>query len=142
MEALQRGDITAEQYAEALLRRCEVGASLNAFIALRTEQVLEAAQERDRERSRGGRLGPLHGLPIPVKDSINTCDLPTTAGTPALRISSRSKTHPLFTRCVLPERIVLGKTNLHELSYGYTSNNHAFGAVGNPYDPQPQSRRQ
>ena len=85
VEALRRGDITAERYAGALLRRCEAGARLNAFITLRPEQVLEAARERDRERSSGRSPGLLHGLPIPIKDSVNTCDLPTTAGTAALR---------------------------------------------------------
>ena len=121
---------------QALLRRCETGAGLNAFITLRTEQVLEAARERDRERRSGKSPGPLHGLPIPVKDSINTCDLPTTAGTPALRHFQPRQDAPVVHALRAAGALVLGKTNLHELSFGYTSNNHAFGAVGNPYDQQ------
>src|SRR5579864_2336944 len=65
IDAMGRGDITAESYARALLRQCEKGAALNAFITLRPEQVLEAARECDRERLAGKLRGPLHGLPIP-----------------------------------------------------------------------------
>src|SRR2546429_6633752 len=81
--ALRRGEISAESYASALLDQCKRGASLNAFITLRPDRVLEAARACDRKRSAGGKLGPLHGLPVPIKDSVNTKDLPTTAGKPA-----------------------------------------------------------
>lgn len=135
VDALRSGEVTAERYAQALLDRCRAGALFNAFIALRPEQVLEAARARDRERHAGRKLGPLHGLPIPVKDSINTADLPTTAGTPALRHFQPSRDAPLVAALKAAGAIVLGKTNLHELSYGYTSNNHAFGAILNPYNP-------
>lgn len=132
--ALIRGDIGAESYARALLEQCAAGASINAFITLRPERVLEAARDCDRRRRAGGKLGPLHGLPIPIKDSINTQDLPTTAGTPALRTFQPREDAPLVRALRDAGAIVLGKTNLHELSYGWTSNNHAFGAVHNPYD--------
>lgn len=135
VDALRSGEVTAERYAQALLDRCRAGARFNAFISMRPEQVLEAARERDRERHAGRKLGPLHGLPIPVKDSINTADLPTTAGTPALRHFQPSQDAPLVAALKAAGAIVLGKTNLHELSYGYTSNNHAFGAILNPYNP-------
>ncbi|MBV8342841.1 MAG: hypothetical protein JO173_10730 [Gammaproteobacteria bacterium] len=135
VSALARGDITAESYASALLGQCHAGASLNAFITLRPDRVLEAARECDRRRRAGAALGPLHGLPIPIKDSVNTRDLPTSAGTPALRAFQPSEDAPLVRALRDAGAIVLGKTNLHELSYGYTSNNHAYGAVHNPYDP-------
>src|SRR5262249_21721066 len=82
---LRNGDISAERYASAILERCQRGKALNAFITLPPEQVLEAARTADRLRASGAKLGALHGLPIPVKDSVNTKDMPTTAGTPALR---------------------------------------------------------
>ena len=132
---MRSGEISAEDYARALLRRCEAGAHLNAFITLRPEAVLEAARECDRQRRSGSQLGALHGLPIPVKDSINTRDLPTTAGTPALRHFQPREDAPLIQTLRAAGAILLGKTNLHELSYGYTSNNHAYGAIRNPYDP-------
>ena len=80
-----RGELKAEAYAAALLARCDALRHLNAFISLAPEQVMDAAQAADRHRAAGGRLGPLHGLPIPIKDSVNTADYPTTSGTPALR---------------------------------------------------------
>ena len=132
---LSRGELSAVEYAQALLARCEAGRSLNAFITLRPEQVLAAARECDRRQHAGGPLGPLHGLPIPIKDSVNTGDLPTTAGTPALRHFQPREDAPLVHALRKAGAIVLGKTNLHELSYGYTSNNHAYGAIHNPYDP-------
>lgn len=132
---LSRGELSAVEYARALLAQCEAGRSLNAFITLRPEQVLTAAKECDRKRQAGARLGPLHGLPIPIKDSVNTADLPTTAGTPALRHFQPREDAPLVRALREAGAIVLGKTNLHELSYGYTSNNHAYGAIHNPYDP-------
>jgi Asp-tRNA(Asn)/Glu-tRNA(Gln) amidotransferase A subunit family amidase len=135
VRAMAHGDIRAESYARALLNRCKAGASLNAFISLRPELVLEAARESDRRRQSGAALGRLHGLPIAIKDSVNTRDLPTTAGTPALRHFQPSEDAPLVRTLRDQGAIVLGKNNLHELSYGWTSNNYAYGAVRNPYDP-------
>ena len=133
---LRHGDITAERYAEAILERCQRGKPLNAFITLPQEQVLEAARAADRLRASGAKLGALHGLPIPVKDSINTKDMPTTGGTPALRNFRPKEDAPIVSALLAAGAIVLGKTNLHELSFGWTSNNLAFGAVHNPYDVQ------
>jgi len=132
--ALTRGDFSAEQYASALLDRCQLGKSLNAFITLDPPRVLEAARAADHLRSTGVQLGPLHGLPIPVKDSVNTRDFPTTGGTPALRDFRPTQDAPIVQILLKAGALVLGKTNLHELSFGWTSNNLAFGAVHNPYD--------
>jgi Asp-tRNA(Asn)/Glu-tRNA(Gln) amidotransferase A subunit family amidase len=133
---LTRGDLTAEQYASTLLAQCERGKSLNAFITLEPAIVLEAARAADHLRSSGAKLGPLHGLPIPIKDSVNTKHFPTTAGTPALRNFRPTEDAPIVRTLVDAGAIIFGKTNLHELSFGWTSNNLAFGAVHNPYDPK------
>src|ERR1700730_18540725 len=130
-----RGEITAERYARVLLARSESLRALNAFITLEPSRVLEAARACDKHRHSGGNLGPLFGLPIPVKDSVNTRDYPTSAGTPALRDFQPAADAPIVRSLRASGAIVLGKTNLHELSYGWTSNNLAFGAVHNPYDP-------
>lgn len=132
---MSRGEMTAEHYASALLDRCQALGSLNAFITLEPAQVLEAARDCDRRRHAGETPGPMFGLPIPVKDSVNTRDYPTTAGTPALRRFRPAQDAPVVSTLRAAGAIVLGKTNLHELSYGWTSDNHAFGAVHNPYDP-------
>ncbi|HTV98139.1 MAG TPA: amidase family protein [Steroidobacteraceae bacterium] len=132
---MQRGELPCERYAEALLARCRRARALNAFITLEPDRVLEQARGRDRERRAGAALGSLFGLPIPVKDSVNTRDYPTTAGTPALRTFRPAADAPVVAALKRAGAIVLGKTNLHELSYGWTSNNLAYGAVHNPYDP-------
>src|SRR5271170_2726380 len=131
---MSQGSLTAERYAQALLTRCQSSRALNAFIALDPARVLEDARGRDRERLAGVKPGPLFGLPIPVKDSVNTRDYPTTGGTPALRHFRPKEDAPVVAALRGAGAIVLGKTNLHELSFGWTSNNLAFGAVHNPYD--------
>jgi indoleacetamide hydrolase len=133
--AMRTGALTAERYAGALLERCARLKALNAFITLDPSLVLEQAREADRRRASGAPLGPLHGLPIPVKDSLNTAQYATSGGTPALRGFRPPADAPLVATLRSAGAIVLGKTNLHELSYGWTSNNLAFGAVHNPYDP-------
>jgi mandelamide amidase len=131
---MSQGALTAERYAQGLLARCQSAHALNAFISLEPARVLEAARARDLERRAGAKPGRLFGLPIPVKDSVNTRDYPTTAGTPALRHFHPAEDAPVVAALRAAGALVLGKTNLHELSYGWTSNNLAFGAVRNPYD--------
>ncbi len=133
---ISRGDFSAEEYARALLERCAEAASLNAFITLEPEKVMAAARQRDQERRSGTRHGPLLGLPVPIKDSISTRDYPTTAGTQGLRGFRPCTDAAVVKRLRDAGAIVLGKTNLHELSYGWTSHNEVFGPVRNPYDPQ------
>jgi mandelamide amidase len=117
-----------------LLDRADELQGLNAFIRLNPAAVLDAARAADNSRSAGERLGLLHGLPVPIKDSVNTKELPTTNGTRAL-YEFRPKMNAGVLKPLLAEgAIVMGKTNLHELSWGWTSNNATFGAVHNPYD--------
>lgn len=134
VSAMREGRVTALDYAEALLARCAARADLNAFITLDPEAVRAEARAADRRRAAGEVLGPLHGLPVPIKDSINTADLPTTAGTSALRHFHPAADAPVVARLRAAGAIVLGKTNLHELSLGWTSNNLAYGPVRNPWD--------
>jgi mandelamide amidase len=134
VDSMVRGELTAERYAGALLARCESQRALNAFITLEPERVLEHARACDRQRRSGAKLGLLFGLPIPVKDSVNTRDYPTTGGTPALRHFRPAQDAPVVASLKGAGAIVLGKTNLHELSFGWTTNNLAFGPVHNPYD--------
>lgn len=136
VEAVRRmrsGELSAEAYAQALLAQCSHMRDLNAFITIDPDAVMEAARAADAARARGERLGALHGLPVPVKDSIQTRDLPTTAGTAALRGFRPRQDARVVESIRRAGGIVLGKTNLHELSYGYTSNNPTFGPVRNPY---------
>jgi mandelamide amidase len=134
-KVIKNGDLKAEDYASALLGRAQDLNSLNAFRTLDTELVLEAARAADKTRAAGAVLGALHGLPIPVKDSVNSKALPTSNGARALR-DFRPKDDAGVLKSLLAQGgILMGKTNLHELSCGWTSNNEIFGAVHNPYAP-------
>lgn len=132
--AMRSGELSAESYAAALLERAGRLASLNTFRTLHPEEVKAAAREADLHRRAGRPLGRLHGLPIPVKDSLDTRALPTSNGTRALEHfqprTDAAVLRPLFAQGA----ILMGKTNLHELSCGWTSNNATFGPVRNPYD--------
>ncbi len=131
-EALRQigaGRISAREYAEALLAQCERSGGLNAFIHLDPERVLDAAS---RALPGGGRLA---GLPVPVKDNFDTADMPTTGGTPGLRDHRPARNAPVLQRLVDEGACVMGKLNMHELAFGITSNNGAFGPARNPYDP-------
>ena len=135
VKVIKNGDLKAEDYASALLGRAQDLNSLNAFRTLDTELVLEAARAADKTRAAGAVLGALHGLPIPVKDSVNSKALPTSNGTRALRDFRPNDDAGVLKSLLAQGGILMGKTNLHELSCGWTSNNEIFGAVHNPYAP-------
>ena len=136
LAALRSGSLLAETYVATLLARAKLHTSLNAMIALDESGALAAAREVDIKRRAGAALGPLAGLPIVVKDNINTKNLPTTGGTPSLRNNRPSSHAPSLQKLIDAGAIVLGKANLHELAFGITSTNFApFAmAVKNPYD--------
>ncbi|MGY1618496.1 amidase family protein [Geodermatophilus sp. SYSU D00691] len=85
------------------------------------------------ERAEGS-AGPLAGVPLAVKDNLDTVDFPTSGGTPALARSRPGRDHLAVERLRAAGAAVIGKTNLHELALGITSNNAAFGPVRNPHD--------
>ena len=133
--ALQKGELQAQAYAEALLGRAARAASLNAFIHLDPDAVRTAARDADARRQRGEPLGPLHGVPLVLKDNVDTAAMPTTGGTPGLRGNRPARNAPIAQKLLDAGAIVFGKANMHELAYGITNNNAAFGAARNPYDP-------
>src|SRR5260221_2731481 len=134
-DAVRNGEQTAEALAEALLARCGAASPLNAFMSLEADRLRAAARAADQRRQRGERLGPLHGVPLALKDNIDTADFPTTGGTPALAAHRPKRNAPIVQHLLDAGAIVLGKTNLQELAYGPTNNNAAFGPARNPYDP-------
>jgi len=131
---MRRGDLKAEDYARTLLDRAQRLNTLNAFRTIERDSVLEAARGADRTRKSGAQLGVLHGLPIPVKDSVNTASQPTSNGTAALKDFRPKADASVVSKLREQGALVMGKTNLHELSLGWTSNNATFGPVHNPYD--------
>lgn len=133
--AMRAGALSAARYADALLERARSAAHLNAFLSLDVDAVRSAAHAADRRRAAGRALGALHGLPVPVKDSLNTVQLPTTQGTRALQYLRPRRDAGVLARLWSAGALLMGKTALHELSRGWTCNNGAYGAVRNPHDP-------
>jgi len=134
-DALRRGDFSAQTYAEALLAKAAQGAGLNAFIHHDPAQVRADARAADAARARSTPLGALHGVPLALKDNLDTAAMATTGGTPGLRGHRPAKNGAVVQKLLDAGAIVFGKTNLHELAYGITNNNAAFGPARNPYDP-------
>jgi len=116
------------------LSRAEQFSGLNAFITLDSEGAVKRAAELDSMRASGKVLGPLHGVPLVIKDNIHVAGMQNTAGTPGLKGFVPTASNEVVNRLVAAGAIVLGKTNLHELAFGITSENAGFGAVKNPYD--------
>jgi Asp-tRNA(Asn)/Glu-tRNA(Gln) amidotransferase A subunit family amidase len=134
-EAIASGALGAEELAQAVLKRVEDGAALNAFNSIVPEKVLAAARAADTNRARGEALGPLHGVPVSFKDNINVVGHPNTGGTPVLRNFYPQSDARVVEKMYLAGAISLGKVGLHELAYGSTSINPAFGSPRNPHAP-------
>lgn len=124
------GDLTALEYAEALIKRTEEQASLNAYISFDADRLRDAAKAADAI----DRKGVLNGIPLAIKDNIDVAGWGTTAGTGALKDYRPDNTAPAMDRLLETGAIVSGKTNMHELAFGVTSANDVFGVVRNPYD--------
>jgi len=133
LQALENGDYSAESYAHSLIDRLDGAKDLGAFIAYSAPALIAAAQASDARR-KAGKAGQLDGAFLGVKDNIDTSDLPTTGGTAALKTPAAHNAPPLQ-RLLDQGAVVAGKTNLHELAFGITSNNSVFGPVRNPADP-------
>ncbi|MEJ8857567.1 indoleacetamide hydrolase [Variovorax robiniae] len=134
LDAFARGTLKSEDYVRALLARANELRHLNSWITLNTDGALEAARAVDQARARGDKLGPLAGLPILIKDNIDTQGIETTGATPALRGVVPKRNAPALDPLLQAGAIVLAKASLHELAFGSTSSNAAFGFIRNPYD--------
>jgi indoleacetamide hydrolase len=133
LELIRNGDLSSERYASSLLAQCNRNTALNAFIWLNRDGLLEAARALDKQRGTNHHAA-LSGLPIALKDNIDTKDAPTTGGTPALRGNQPRADALVAASLFSAGALLLGKTNMHELAFGITSNNAAFGPVHNPYN--------
>jgi len=121
---------------DACLRRIEADhARLNAFIRVMADDARRDAAAADRERAAGRDRGPLHGVPIAIKDLIDIRGIPTTAASRVRDGHVAAMDALVIARLRHAGAILIGKTNLDEFAYGTTSENSAFGPVRNPHDP-------
>src|ERR1041385_6924303 len=123
-----------ELVAQALSQIERTDSKLNAFITVTGASALAEADERDRELSRGFDRGLLHGIPIAHKDLMRTKGVRTTAGSKIFSDYIPQRDAAVVAKLHKAGAVSLGKTGLHELAYGITSNNPHFGAIHNPWD--------
>jgi indoleacetamide hydrolase len=132
---IQTGEVTSEQLVQTLLEHIERNSHLNAFTLVNKEEALRQARAADAQVNAGATLGPLHGVPLIIKDNMDVAGLPTTAATPTLQNNIAERTAPVVEALIRAGAIVLGKANMHELAFGATGSGSAFGATHNPYNP-------
>ena len=131
---LRERKLSPVELAQAMLARIEKqNPALNAYLTLLPEMALEQAREAERAITAGQYRGPLHGIPVSVKDLFYTRAVRTTAGSPIFANFVPDHDATVVERLRRAGAVLLGKTNLHELAYGITSNNPHFGPVRNPW---------
>jgi amidase len=108
--------------------------ALNAIIVWQAEQALERARAADAALARGERWGPLHGIPMTVKESFNVVGLPTTFGNPLWKDNIASENAFLIERLLQAGAIVFGKTNVPYMLADAQSYNDIYGTTNNPWD--------
>ena len=137
--AMADGRVTAVNLVDSYLARIEAydqqGPTLNAMIVLNPLARQEAIA-LDEERAAGQIRGPLHGVPVVVKDNYDTAELPTTAGAIALATSIPPDDATQVKRLRNAGAVILGKTNMHELARGITTVASYGGQTRNPYNPR------
>jgi amidase len=137
-DAMASGRTTSAEITAAYLARIEAydrgGPRLNSMLRLNPNASAEAAA-MDRERANGRTRGPLHGIPIVLKDNYDTFDMPTSAGTLALAGLVPPDDAFQVRRLREAGAVILGKTNMHELASGITTIASLGGQTLNPYDP-------
>lgn len=133
-ERIKAGELSAREVIEAYLRRiAEVNPRLNALVVPRYEEARAEAAAADAARSRGEALGPLHGVPITIKEQYLVAGTASTIGLPG-RVGRRAAADgPLVGRLRQAGAIVLGKTNVSQLLIYHEADNPVYGRTNNPW---------
>jgi amidase len=132
---LDTGEVSSVELLDHFLRRIgEVDGPINATVALDAERARQRAGEADAARARGERWGPLHGLPMTIKDSFETEGLVTTSGAPVLRDHVPATDAVTVARLKAAGAIVFGKTNLPLYAGDVQTYNEVHGRTNNPWD--------
>jgi amidase len=134
-EAIRTRRLSSEEVVAAHLARIdELNPAINAIVAFQPEAALETARERDRELARGVIRGPMHGLPIAVKDLMDVAGLPTSHGSRIYAGRVAADDSVIASRLREAGVVFVGKTNTPEFGAGSHTFNEVFGPTRNPYD--------
>jgi len=133
-ELLRSKGASPVELTEACLKRIDrYNPAVNAFITVTRESALATAREREAEARRGKWRGPLHGIPIAIKDNIDTAGVRTTGASELFKDRVPAEDAEVVRRLKAAGAIILGKLNMHEFAYGPTSAVTFFGPVHNPW---------
>ena len=133
--SIQAKEVSAVEIVEAHLRRIdEVNPELNAVVKLSADRAISEARDADAALARGESMGPLHGVPITVKDSHDTEGIVSTGGTLGRKDFIPDEDATAVARMRAAGAIVLGKTNTPELTLSFETDNLVYGQTNNPYD--------
>lgn len=133
---LRARDISSVELAQSAIARIQrLDPAYKAFLAITAEEALQRARQADAELASGTDLGPLHGIPVAVKDLFDMRGTITTAGGKVLPSAPAAADSAVVEKLRTAGALLLGKLNLHELAYGITSANPHYGAVRNPWNP-------
>ncbi|MGH9384420.1 MAG: amidase [Vicinamibacterales bacterium] len=133
---IARGELRSERVTEECLDRIrDLNPKLNAFITITADDALDQARAADKEIAGGRYRGPLHGIPVSLKDLIDLAGTPTTAASRVRQHHAATSDAVVTTHLKDAGAVFVGKTNLHEFAFGTTSEDSAFGIARNPVDP-------
>ncbi len=129
------GEVTSRALVESHLARIEeVNSKINAVVRVLSDEALAAADEADRQKQEGLPLGPLHGVPFTIKESIDVAGLPTTWGVPVLAEAVAPADAPVVERLRAAGAIPIGRTNLPDFALRPSTESTLYGLTRNPWD--------
>ena len=132
---IRAGKLSSREIVDACLERInQVNSKINAVVQLVHERARKEADELDRLATRGQFKGPLHGVPITIKDSLDTEGIISTGGTLGRKTYIPTRDAPVVARLRDAGAVLLGKTNTPELTFSGETSNLIYGRTNNPYD--------
>ena len=133
---LRTRQVSPVEVTRSALERIEaIDARLRSFIAVTADAATDAARAAEAAIGRGEYAGPLHGVPVGLKDLFDLVGVPNTFGSRILRANVPREDATVVRRLKEAGAVILGKQNLHEFAFGVTSENPHYGNVANPWDP-------
>jgi aspartyl-tRNA(Asn)/glutamyl-tRNA(Gln) amidotransferase subunit A len=136
-ERVRKKSASPVELTRACLERiAQLNPGLNAFITVTADSALDDARRAEEEIQRGKWKGPLHGIPIALKDLVDTAGVPTTAASAVFAERAPQDDAEIVRRLKAAGAVLLGKTNLHEFAYGGSGIIGAFPAARNPRNPE------
>jgi aspartyl-tRNA(Asn)/glutamyl-tRNA(Gln) amidotransferase subunit A len=136
-ELVRKKSVSPVELTRACLERiAQLNPALNAFITVTADSALDEARRAEDEIQHGQRKGPLHGIPIALKDLVDTAGVLTTAASAVFRERIPQEDAEIGRRLKAAGAVLLGKTNLHEFAYGGSGIIGAFPAARNPRNPE------